>query len=148
MVAHSTSAVNRENLLFMPGIYNETLKLLLMAHDYFYHNGHQDQSRLNARDRTLYASEMSRITMRLSCIMAWLLTRKALLSGKISLEDALSKYRLDCRDVCLVNNSDIIHIMPKFMSNLMVSTLELYERVSRLDDQIGEEPEESNETWQ
>jgi len=124
------------DVLFQPRIYNETLKLLLEAHQYFDQHGQIDQVDLTDKERTLYCCEMSRITMRLSCVMAWLMTRKAVLAGKISAEEALAKYRLDCREVCLFQNSIAEPFLPKFVSGMLLKTFSLYQRVARLDDQL------------
>lgn len=124
------------NLFFQPRIYNETLNLLLEAHQYFDLHGQEDQINLTDKERTLYCCEMSRITMRLSCVMAWLMTRKAVLAGKISSEEAIAKYRLDCREVCLYQNSAAEPFLPKFVNGMLSRTYSLYQRVARLDDQL------------
>ncbi len=124
-----------ENVLFMPRIYNETLKLLLQAHDYFHRYGADEQKQLAENMRTLFACEMSRITMRLSCVMAWLMVQKAVLVGRISREDAAKDYRLDCRDICLHRNEEATENLPAFMNHLLAGSYDLYRRVSVLDDQ-------------
>jgi regulator of CtrA degradation len=132
-----TKAGTSGNLLFLPRIYGETMQLLVEAHDYFHQHGAQDQERLDARQRPLYCSEMSRITMRLSCVMAWLLARRAITSEEMPLDTPIGSYRLDCRDICERQNPEAEAILPPFMHHLMERSLELYERVARLDDEAG-----------
>jgi regulator of CtrA degradation len=121
-------------IVILPGIYNETLLLLAQAHDYFYQFGEAEQSRLNERERILYASELSRITIRLSCVMAWLMGRKAIFMGKITPEEANEHYRLDCRDVGLNQHAEAESVLPQPMLELLGRSFELFQRVARLDE--------------
>jgi regulator of CtrA degradation len=126
-----------ENVVFFPNIFNQTMDLLLEAQDYFYHYGDLDQSRLeNEGEEILYSCEMSRITMRLSCVMAWLLVRKAVLAGKLSEKVANARYRLDSRDICLSISDETEEILPSYVNYLLDESYELYERVARLDDML------------
>ena len=121
-------------VVILPGIYNEALQLLIEAHDYFYRQGLKHQEKLNERERIMYASEMSRITIRLSCVMAWLMARKAVFMGKITQDEANESFRLDCRDVCLNQFIEAESILPKRMGDILGKSFELYQRVARLDD--------------
>lgn len=121
------------NLLLMPSMFNDTLRLLLEAHEYFYQHGAEDQEKFTGTLKSIYACEMSRITLRLSCVMAWLMVRKAVLAGKMTDEEALRKYELDSSDVCLFRNEQALGILPSFMSYLLDNSLDMYQRVWRLD---------------
>lgn len=125
-------------LVFLPSVSNETMELLLNTHDYFQAHGLNDQSRLNERERSMYCCEMSRITMRLSCIMAWLMVRKAVYSGKIGEDEAKQKYQLDCKELCLHQNIEAETILPPYVNYLLDKTFELYQRVSRLDENMAD----------
>jgi len=124
------------NVLFMPGLFNETMQMLADAREYFLLFGEDDQSRLTLDIKTLYSCEMSRITLRLSSIMAWIMVQRAVFSGKIPTEEAVSRYKLDFQDVCLVDNRMLHGILPSYVCYLLDNTLELYERVLRLDTQV------------
>ncbi len=128
-------AIKNATVVILPGIYNETLILLADAHNYFQQHGEEVQAGLQPCERTMFASEMSRITIRLSCVMAWLMARKALFSGKITKEAADTRYRLDCRDVALNQHIEAETILPDKMTDLLDRSFELYQRVARLDDQ-------------
>ncbi len=127
---------NAPNVLFMPGVFNETMQLLTDAHEYFYLFGEDDQSRIDENLKTLYSCEMSRITLRLSSIMAWIMVQRAVFSGKILPEEAATRYGLDFQDVCMVDNRMLHGVLPSYVCYLLDRTLELYERVLRLDRQI------------
>jgi regulator of CtrA degradation len=133
----NTATLNTANLMFLPAIYNETLKLLTDTHEYFYLYGEQDQKRLEteAVARSFYSYEMSRITLRLSSIMAWVLLRRAVHGGKISEEEAKSKQVLECQDICLHENAEANAALPSYMQSLLTRSLELYKRICRLDNQ-------------
>lgn len=130
------TGVQSENVLFMPGIFNETMQLLKDAHEYFHLFGEDDQSRIDAQLKTLYSCEMSRITLRLSSIMAWIMAQRAVHAGKIELEEAALKYSLDFQDICRVDNRVLHGVLPSYVCFLLDRTLELYERVARLDTQM------------
>lgn len=132
-----TSSENR-NVLMMPGVFNETMQLLLDAHEYFELFGEDDQDNIAESDRSIYSCEMSRITLRLSSVMAWLLVRKAVFSGKITDIEATEKFRMECHDICVFENAEAIDVLPPFMQYLLERTLELYQRVCRLDAMVQE----------
>ncbi len=124
------------NVVFMPGIFNETMQLLSDAHEYFFLFGDDDQNRIAPDLKTLYSCEMSRITLRLSSIMAWIMVQRAVFSGKIPPEEAADRYGLDFQDVCMVDNRMLHGVLPSYVCYLLDRSYELYERVYRLDDQI------------
>jgi len=124
-----------QNVLFMPRVFNETMQILADAHEYFHLFGEDDQKRIEPDLKTLYSCEMSRITLRLSSIMAWIMVQRAVFSGKIKPEEA-KRYGLDFRDVCLVDNRMLHGILPSYVCFLLDRSLELYERVLRLDGQV------------
>ena len=131
----TSSVIAQKNVVFMPSLFNETMQLLVDAHDYFQQFGTDDQSRIDPGLRTLYSCEMSRITLRLSSIMAWLMVQRAVFTGKIKEEDA-GAYALDFAEVCTVDNRMLHGILPSYVCYLLDRSRELYERVLRLDDQV------------
>lgn len=133
-VSNVISHADNRNVLLMPGIFNETLQLLVDAQQYFELFGEQDQGKVTPQNRIIYSCEMSRITLRLSSVMAWLMVRKAVFSGKISDGAATEQFRLDCQDICLFRNPEAQKALPPFMYYLLERSLELYERICRLQD--------------
>lgn len=137
---HSAKEDDSRNIIFLPAIYNETLQLLLESYEYFSLYGAEDQNRAEGAEKALYSCEMSRITIRLSSIMAWLMVRKAVFSGKVSMKEAQEIYTLDSQDICLATNKEAETILPAFMTYLLDASLVLYERVMRLDKMPGDNP--------
>jgi len=127
------------NVVFMPGVFNETMKLLTEAHEYFHLFGKDDQERIEEHLKSLYSCEMSRITLRLSSVMAWLMIQRAVFAGKIPEEDAAARYGLDFQDICMVDNRALHGVLPSYVCLLLDRTRELYERVLRLDERIKEQ---------
>ncbi|MCE2926863.1 MAG: DUF1465 family protein [Rickettsiales bacterium] len=127
------------NVVFMTGIFDETMKLLTEAHEYFFLFGQDDQNRIEENLKTLYSCEMSRITLRLSSVMAWIMIQRAVFSGKLQAQEAANRYGLDFRDICLVDNRVLHGVLPSYVCLLLDRSLELYERVMRLDDNIKEQ---------
>lgn len=123
-------------IFFMPGVFNETFQLLQDARDYFQHYSEDDQSQYNEDMRSLYASEMSRITLRLSTIMAWTIAQRAVYTGTITAQEAVSHHGLTYQDVCLVDSSMLHGVLPTYVCYLLDRSYELYERVARLDAQL------------
>lgn len=127
--------IKSPNVLLMPNVFEETMQLLNDAHEYFHLFGDDDQQRLAVDLRPLYSCEMSRITLRLSSIMAWIMVQRAVFTGKIPAELAASHYGLDFQEACLVDNRMLHGVLPSYVCYLLDRTLELYERVMRLDTQ-------------
>jgi regulator of CtrA degradation len=137
MNVHTTSnVVESSQIFFMPGLFNETMKLLTEARDYFSTHGEDDQNSVNEYMRAIYASEMSRITLRLSTIMAWTMAQRAVLSGKITAEDAANHHALGYQDVCAVDSSLLHEVLPDHVCHLLDKSHELYSRVLRLDERF------------
>jgi regulator of CtrA degradation len=130
------TANDSPNVLFMPGVFNETLQLLTDAQEYFTLFGEDDQQRIEADLKSLYSREMSRITLRLSSVMAWIMVQRAVFTGKIDADQAAQRYALDFKDACTVDNRMLHGILPSYVCYLLDRSLELYERVMRLDGQF------------
>lgn len=124
------------HVLFMPTVFNETMQLLHDAHEYFHMFGDDDRARIDTELKPLYSCEMSRITLRLSSIMAWLMVQRAVFSGKIEANEAALRYGLDFKDICMVDNRMLHGILPSYVCFLLDRSLELYERVYRLDERF------------
>lgn len=122
------------NVVFMSGVFDETMQLLTEAHEYFHQFGVDDQQRIDESLRALYSCEMSRITLRLSSIMAWIMAQRAVFTGKIPTEEA-HRFGLDFQDICRVDNRVLHGVLPSYVCFLLDRSLELYERVLRLDQQ-------------
>ncbi|MBN8531399.1 MAG: DUF1465 family protein [Alphaproteobacteria bacterium] len=121
----------------MPNIFGDTVRLLLTSHEYFQNYGRQDQDTLTPAERLLYSGEMSRITLRLTCIMSWLTFQRAVFNGRMSAKDAQgSDFDLGFQEACMVQNEEAERVLPKEMKSILDETFALYSRVLRLHQQI------------
>lgn len=123
-------------LFMQPALFNDTMELLHEAGTYFQQYGSEEQSMMPSGGRFLYTAEMSRITLRLSSVMAWLLARRAGLADPTS---PLHSYTLQFRPACLSESADAALILSPYMQGLLERTHNLYTRVARLDDMITHE---------
>jgi len=126
-------ATDDSQLLFLPGVFNETLSLLFDAHHYFQSRGAEDQATITEDLRSSYANEMTRVTMRLTSVMAWLMVRRAIYAGRIDEDKAADCYRLDGAEICLIHKPEILSNMPYYLNYLSERSHEVYTRVHRLD---------------
>lgn len=131
---HTSTPHNNSNVQFIPSLFNDTLKLLFEAHNYFDYEGYDEQYSLPEDMQLIFANEMSRVTMRLTSIMAWLMIRKANHEGNLEEQHAPQNYRLEAKDVCLVKKPIHENILPPTLVELLDQSFNLYMRVMRLDD--------------
>lgn len=133
-------AKNDNQLLFLPGVFNETLSLLFDAHHYFQSRGSIDQAVIPPDMQLQYSNEMTRVTMRLTSVMAWLMVRRAVYAGRIEEEKANDNYRLDGAEVCLNHHPEVLAELPHYLCQLSERSLKIYERIHRLDTAAYGEP--------
>ncbi|MEK6745906.1 MAG: DUF1465 family protein [Pseudomonadota bacterium] len=125
-----------QNILFMPSVYNDAMTLLCEAQEYFSEFGAEDQKKLDISTKSIYACEMSRITLRLSCVMSWILAQRGVAAGQIAVEES-AHYGLEFQNICRVDNKVLHGVLPPYVCYLLDSTFELYERVLRLNSQLA-----------
>lgn len=126
----------KENIFFFSSLMDETIHQLTEARDYFTQQGSQTRSAMSPEYRLLYSNEMSRITMRLSCVMAWILAQKAVANGEMSRSEALQKYRLYGQSICMTKTQGTDRFLPPYMDAMLEKSYVLYTRVMRLDEQM------------
>ena len=121
-------------ILFLPRIYDEALMLLAESHRYFEQEGILQQRLMGERTRAMFVSEMSRVTLRLSCVMAWLISRRMALEDSLPPEIIANAQPLECRDICMHQHIEAESMLPLSMTDILDRTYELYTRIARLDD--------------
>ena len=136
MQLQAASKIERDgNLIFMPGLFHEVMDIIMESYEYFEAQDAVDTGKIPPFLQTIYSSEMSRITMRLTSVMAWLMARKAVSAGQISLDEAESQYRLEGDEYCLHHDLNVGNILPFYMNDLLMRSQAIYLRVWRLDQQ-------------
>ncbi|MPT47247.1 MAG: DUF1465 family protein [Sphingobium sp.] len=114
-------------------LYTEAMLLTDEARSYFDGYGTEERDRLDTLGRLTFACESLKVTTRLMHVIAWLLAQKAWRRGEIS-EEALADpgYRLGAAER---SNEAALAIMPERARELAHSSVSLYVRVRRLQQQ-------------
>lgn len=133
----TAATANSSQVVFLSLMFDETMQMLQDAHDYFSVYGPREQGNASPLERLVYSAEMSRITLRLSSVMAWLMGRRAEIAGQITREEALAQFRLSFNEICLKQLSEMHHVLPSYMCELLTRSFSLYRRAARLDDMLG-----------
>ena len=119
-------------------LYREALAIAEAARDYI-GGGALDED-ANAGLRLAIACETTRLVSRLGFCLAWLLGRRAVLSGEMAPEAADDeRWRLGGRDICLVELPQVASL-PVRLAELLARSDRLYRRIDRLDGQLGPLP--------
>jgi regulator of CtrA degradation len=126
---------------FLERIYDEAKALLIEARDYVQMMGPVDRAAMAPIDNLRCISEGLRLTTRLTEVMAWSLTQKAVQAGEITREEAAEpKRRLGGKEICLDEHSADEFQAPARLNALLRRSLSLYQRTLRLDKLMaGEE---------
>lgn len=112
-------------------LYVEAMVLADEARSYFDACGRDDRLALDPVDRVGFSCESLKVTTRLMHIIAWLLTQRAVTAGELSRAQAGdSERRLGDAPQ---TDSHLLARLPDSAINLIRSSEELYDRVSRLD---------------
>jgi regulator of CtrA degradation len=121
-------------------LYTEAMVLADEARSYFDEIGRAERSDLTPLQRVAFSCESLKVTTRLMHVIAWLLTRKAIAAGEISEDDGRSGQRR--LGPAVETDPKAMQGLPPQASNLIGASLDLYERVARIDqDMVGPEPD-------
>jgi regulator of CtrA degradation len=118
--------------IFFTGVYDEAFGLLVEARDYVASTiGDKAE---NLETHLGLSCETTRLTARLTHVMAWLLVQRAVHSGEMTIADALEdEHRLSGQNVCLTTDGVADMTLPATLESLMNRSHGLYLRVQRLD---------------
>jgi regulator of CtrA degradation len=120
-------------------LYTEAMLLADEARTYFDVGSRPDRDALDPFVRVGFACESLKVTTRLMHIIAWLLTQRAVETGEL---DASIGRRPE-RRLGHAGASDpvVLEQLPNAAKALISSSIDLYERVRRLDEeQLSDEP--------
>jgi len=129
---------------------SETMSLLVEARRYLSDRAESDNRRLTIDQGLVTSVETMRLVSRLTETLAWLLTHRAVMTGELSLDEAmLPERRLGGHDLCGRDTTEDMRHMPGDFQHLLARSLELYERIAHLDAQIGDRVEQraSGGSW-
>lgn len=115
--------------------FREGMDLVEEAAAYLDGPGREESRALPRAGALAYAGESMRLTTRLMQVASWLLVQRAVRENEMSIEDACDdKYRLG-RDA--IRKADPANgETPAVLQDLIIRTDQVFERISRLDEQI------------
>lgn len=116
------------------GLYVEAMVLADEARSYFDRGGQQDRESLDPMGRVAFSCESLKVTTRLMHVVAWLLVRRAVDHGEISVAEA----RQPSRRLGMAADTEdaAITAMPQRAGDLVAASCDLYARVKRLDEEL------------
>jgi regulator of CtrA degradation len=131
-------SLNAAPTAFFNKTYDETLGLLTEMRDYVAHGEARDRAGLTAIDSARLCCASLRVTARLTQVMAWLLSQKAVHAGEMSTGELVARNdRLAAIAVCMEREADgDVASLPRYFRSLLDRSHHLYVRVARLDDMV------------
>ena len=121
----------------MESLYTEAMLLADEARTYFDQSGRDERSQLDPFVRVGFACESLKVTTRIMHIVAWLLTQRAVESGELTVS---SQCRPERRLGHAADSDQAVIVqMPRAAQRLIDASIDLYARVSRLDEEGIEE---------
>lgn len=112
-------------------LYTEAMVLADEARAYFDMQGRAERAELDPFVRVGFACESLKVTTRLMHVIAWLLTQRAIESGEIG---ALGKRPERRLGHAADSDPAVVSQLPKAAQELVASSIDLYGRVRRLDE--------------
>ncbi|MGZ0190186.1 MAG: DUF1465 family protein [Alphaproteobacteria bacterium] len=120
---------------FIDRTFDEALALLEEVRSYILYEERSDRLDLPPTARVRQSLEATRMTARLTNVMAWLLLQKAAASGEIDQAEPLKEEnRLGGREACMDTSGEL----PERMRDLLHKSERMYVRVARLDEMMAE----------
>ncbi len=118
-------------------LYLEAMGLADSARQYFDEEGMEDRNSLDPLARVTFSCESLKITTRLMHVVAWLMVRKAVEAGELTASEATQSARRLGRATDVGGPDVRVDLLPLRARKLMAASIDLYDRVKRLDAQIG-----------
>src|SRR5579859_4357569 len=135
MAARGSLKLDAQPTAFFSRTYDEALDLVEAARSYLSMREPIDRRALAVPERLRLCSETMRMTARLTQIMAWLLSQRAVHAGELSRAEALSDQQVLTEvDVCMARDERQWHGLPQRLVALLDQSHRLYIRVARLDE--------------
>ncbi len=116
----------------------ETMGLLVEARRYLSDRAETDARHLSIDQGLASSVETMRLVSRLTEALAWLLTHRAVLTGELTIDEALApERRLGGHGLCGRDTTEDMRAMPPDFQRLMARSLDLYQRIAHLDAQVS-----------
>jgi regulator of CtrA degradation len=121
----------------------EAMALLAETRRYLIDRSESERKGMTVESGLAASMESMRLVARLTQVLAWLLTHRAVHAGEMSLIEATrSERRLGGRELCLNTQGDDNPSLPEELRNLLGRSFALYRRIARLDEQAAKRAED------
>lgn len=130
----STNLLNQFDRRLIDSLYVEAMVLADEARSFFDHRAEEQRVLLHQIDRVEFACESLKVTTRLMHVIAWLLTQRAILNGELD-EAVRVQERFRLGDAA-ATNPEAAETFIFDMKTLILASEDLYDRVSRLEQQL------------
>jgi regulator of CtrA degradation len=122
---------------FIDRTFDDALSLLEEVRSYILYEERSDRMDLPPAARVRQSLEATRMTARLTNVMAWLLLQKAAAAGEIEEQEPLkAENRLGGREACMDDAGVEDPDLPDRMRELLDRSHRMYVRVARPDDMM------------
>lgn len=116
-------------------LFKEGMALVEEAAAYLDGPGRQESRQLNREEALVYAAESMEVTTRLMQSASWLVVQRAVREGDMTSDEAAEdKFRLSAPGE--LRELSAVKVLPEPLTDLIVRSRALYERVWRLDEQL------------
>jgi regulator of CtrA degradation len=116
----------------------EAMALLAETRRYLIDRSESERKGMTVESGLAASMESMRLVARLTQVLAWLLTHRAVHAGEMNLIEATrDERRLGGRDLCLNTQGDDNPSLPEELRNLLGRSFALYRRIARLDEQAA-----------
>ena len=122
--------------MLVESLYLEAMTLADEARRYFDREGATDRGKLDPVARVAFSCESLKVTTRLMHVVSWLLVRKAVQAGELDAAEAGHPDRRLGRATDGDDAARLVHL-PTKSREIVNRSRDLYDRVSRLDVQLG-----------
>lgn len=133
MVATETQKLMTARLV--DSLYTEAMLLADEARSYFDEAGRAEREALAPFERVNFSCESLKVTTRLMHVIAWLLTRKAIAAGEIREDPGNDSRRLG---YAADSERDTFERLPAPAITLIEASIDLYERIAKIDRDMYE----------
>src|SRR6476619_2684076 len=119
-------------------VFREGMALVEAAATYLDGDGRNEERKLEPPYSLAYATESMRLTTRLMQLASWLLIRRAVSEGELTLEQAFAEQRkIKLPDKGGEQPSRDFNALPPRLKELIEQSVKLQERIVRLDQMLG-----------
>ena len=124
-------------------VFREGMALVEEAAGYLEGTGRSEAKKLPPELSFAYATESMRLTTRLMQLASWLLIRRAVNEGEMTMEQAEEEeHKVKLQAIGSLARAKGYDDLPTSMKDLVERSLRFYERILKLDQMIREVPEE------